>query len=177
MRSWPAHLLYGEWLRRENRRVNAREQFRAAYAMLTAMGIEGFAERARRELLATGEIVRRRTVETVDELTGQEAQIARLASDGLTNPEISTQLFLSRARSSGTCARCSQSSASGPADSSRALPDPRTRGPAGLARPLPAARGARQAAAASAGPDEREAGPGRRDLPGPEAVGRRRGHR
>ena len=90
-----AHLVYGEWLRRRNRRVDAREQLRAAYQMLTAMGIEGFAERARRELLATGETVRKRTVETATELTAQEAQIARLARDGLSNPEISTQLFIS----------------------------------------------------------------------------------
>jgi DNA-binding CsgD family transcriptional regulator len=90
-----AHLLYGEWLRRENRRVDAREQLRTAYEMLTAMGIEAFAERARRELLATGETVRKRTVDTAGQLTAQEAQIARLARDGLSNAEISTQLFLS----------------------------------------------------------------------------------
>jgi DNA-binding CsgD family transcriptional regulator len=90
-----AHLLYGEWLRRENRRVDAREQLRVAYEMLTEMGIDAFAERARRELLATGETVRKRTVETRDELTAQEAQIARLAADGLSNPEIGAQLFLS----------------------------------------------------------------------------------
>ncbi len=90
-----AHLLYGEWLRRQNRRVDAREQLRAAYEMLTAMGIEGFAERARRELLATGENARKRTVETAGELTAQEAQIARLAADGQTNPEIAVELFLS----------------------------------------------------------------------------------
>ena len=90
-----AHLLYGEWLRREHRRVDAREQLRAAYTMLSDMGMEAFAERARRELLATGEAVRKRTVETLDELTAQEVQVARLAADGQTNPEIGAQLFLS----------------------------------------------------------------------------------
>ncbi len=89
------HLLYGEWLRREYRRVDAREQLRVAHAMLSDMGMEAFAERARRELLATGETVRKRTVETLDELTPQEAQVARLAADGQTNPEIGAQLFLS----------------------------------------------------------------------------------
>ena len=82
-----AHLLYGEWLRREHRRVDAREQLRVAYAMLSDMGLEAFAERAHRELLATGETVRKRTVETLDELTPQEAQVARLAAGGQTNPE------------------------------------------------------------------------------------------
>jgi len=90
-----AHLLYGEWLRRAGRRIDAREQLREAYEMLTVMGVEGFAERARRELLATGENARKRRVETTCDLTAQEAQIARLARDGLSNPEISTQLFLS----------------------------------------------------------------------------------
>ncbi len=90
-----AHLLYGEWLRRESRRVDAREQLRAAHQMLTAMGIEGFAERARRELLSTGETVRKYTAETAAELTAQEAQIVRLAGDGHTNPEIGVQLFIS----------------------------------------------------------------------------------
>jgi len=90
-----AHLLYGEWLRRESRRVDAREQLRAAHQMLTAMGIEGFAERARRELLSTGETMRKYTAETAADLTAQEAQIARLAGDGHTNPEIGVQLFIS----------------------------------------------------------------------------------
>jgi DNA-binding CsgD family transcriptional regulator len=90
-----AHLLYGEWLRRESRRVDAREHLRAAQEMLTAMGIDGFAERARRELLATGETMRKYTAETAAELTAQEAQIARLACDGNTNPEIGVQLFIS----------------------------------------------------------------------------------
>jgi DNA-binding CsgD family transcriptional regulator len=90
-----AHLLYGEWLRRENRRLDAREQLRTAHDMLDTMGIEAFAERARRELLATGEKVRKRSVETRDELTAREAQIMRLARDGLSNPEIGTRLFIS----------------------------------------------------------------------------------
>jgi DNA-binding CsgD family transcriptional regulator len=90
-----AHLLYGEWLRRENRRTDARGKLRTAHRMLSALGAEAFAERARRELLATGETVRKRTVETVDGLTTQEAYIARLAGDGHTNPEIAAQLFIS----------------------------------------------------------------------------------
>jgi len=90
-----AHLLYGEWLRRERRRSDAREQLRTAHGMLEGIGAEAFAERARRELRATGERVRKRTVETSGELTAQEAQIARLAREGLSNPEIGTRLFLS----------------------------------------------------------------------------------
>jgi DNA-binding CsgD family transcriptional regulator len=90
-----AHLLYGEWLRRENRRVDAREQLRRAHVLLSAMGAAGFAERARRELLATGETVRRRTVETDRDLTAQETQIAVRARDGQTNTEIAAELFLS----------------------------------------------------------------------------------
>jgi DNA-binding CsgD family transcriptional regulator len=90
-----ARLLYGEWLRRQGRRGDAREQLRTAYQLLDAMGIAAFAERARRELLATGETARKRTIETVDELTAQEAQIARLARNGRSNPEISTELFIS----------------------------------------------------------------------------------
>ena len=89
------HLLYGEWLRRERRRGEAREQLRTAYEMLDAMGIEAFAERARRELLATGETARKRTVETAVELTAQEAQVAQLARDGLSNPQIGARLFIS----------------------------------------------------------------------------------
>jgi ATP/maltotriose-dependent transcriptional regulator MalT len=90
-----AHLVYGEWLRRENRRADAREQLRTAYRMLTAMGIEGFAERARRELTATGETVRGRGAETATDLTAQERQIAQLAAEGWSNPEIGAHLFLS----------------------------------------------------------------------------------
>jgi DNA-binding NarL/FixJ family response regulator len=89
------HLLYGEWLRRENRRVDARDQLRTAHEMMATIGMEAFAERARKELQATGEKVRRRTAETRDDLTAQERQIARLAADGLSNPEIGAQLFLS----------------------------------------------------------------------------------
>jgi DNA-binding CsgD family transcriptional regulator len=90
-----SRLLYGEWLRRENRRLDAREQLRVAHEMFGRMGAAAFADRARRELSATGETVRKRTVETLDELTPQEAQVARLAAQGHTNPEIAAQLFLS----------------------------------------------------------------------------------
>jgi DNA-binding CsgD family transcriptional regulator len=88
-------LLYGEWLRRENRRVDARERLRAAHDLFTSIGMEAFAERARGELLATGENVRKRSAETRDEMTAQERQIAQLARDGLSNPEIGARLFLS----------------------------------------------------------------------------------
>jgi DNA-binding CsgD family transcriptional regulator len=90
-----AHLLFGEWLRREGRRVDAREQLRTAHRMFTDMRMEAFAGRAGRELQATGGTVRKRRAETRDELTAQESQIARLARDGLSNPEIGARLFLS----------------------------------------------------------------------------------
>ena len=90
-----AHLLYGEWLHGENRRRDARAELRTAYDQFAAMGMGAFAGRARRELLATGDTVRERTVQTASELTAQEAHIARLAVDGRTNAEIGAQLFLS----------------------------------------------------------------------------------
>jgi DNA-binding CsgD family transcriptional regulator len=90
-----AHLLYGEWLRREGRRIDAREQLRTAYEMLSAIGMEAFAARARGELMATGVSVSKRTVEASQTLTPQEAHIARLARDGLSNPEIGSRLFIS----------------------------------------------------------------------------------
>ena len=90
-----AQLVYGEWLRRENRRVDARQQLRAAHDTFSRIGAEGFAERARRELSATGETARKRTLDTRDVLTAQEAQIAHLARDGFSNPEIGAQLFIS----------------------------------------------------------------------------------
>jgi DNA-binding CsgD family transcriptional regulator len=91
-----AHLLYGEWLRREGRRTDAREELHTAYVMFDAIGMEAFAERTRMELLATGLKVRKRDDETRDQLTPQEEQIARLAGDGLSNPDIGAMLFLSR---------------------------------------------------------------------------------
>jgi DNA-binding CsgD family transcriptional regulator/tetratricopeptide (TPR) repeat protein len=90
-----SQLVYGEWLRRQNRRTDAREVLRAAHDRFNGMGAEAFADRARRELLATGETVRRITMDTRDALTSQEAQVARLARDGHTNPEIGAQLFIS----------------------------------------------------------------------------------
>jgi DNA-binding CsgD family transcriptional regulator len=89
------YLLYGEWLRREGRRLDARAHLRLAHDTFSRAGAEAFGERTRRELLATGETVPRRTAETRDVLTAQEAQIARLAADGHSNPEIGAQLFIS----------------------------------------------------------------------------------
>jgi DNA-binding CsgD family transcriptional regulator len=91
-----ARMRYGEWLRRRKRRADARSQLRTAHELFSAMGVEAFADRARRELAATGETVRKRTVETQQDLTDQEAHIARLAAEGLSNPEIAAALYLSR---------------------------------------------------------------------------------
>ena len=113
-----AHLLYGEWLRRENRRVDGREQLRIAHQLYSSMGMEGFAERARRELLATGETVRKRSVTTRGELTAQEMQIAWLAKNGLSNPEIGARLFISARTVQYHWARSSPSSRSAHAASS-----------------------------------------------------------
>jgi DNA-binding CsgD family transcriptional regulator len=88
-------LLYGEWLRRQGRRVEARKELRAAFETFSALGPDGFADRTLRELLATGETVRKRSVETLAELTPQETAIARLAGTGHTNPEIGSELYLS----------------------------------------------------------------------------------
>jgi DNA-binding CsgD family transcriptional regulator len=88
-------LLYGEWLRRERRRLDARQHLRIALEAFTSMGVEAFARRAERELLATGERARKRTVDTLDQLTPQETQIARLAASGLPNRDIAAQLFIS----------------------------------------------------------------------------------
>jgi ATP/maltotriose-dependent transcriptional regulator MalT len=90
-----AHLLYGEWLRREGRRLDARDQLRTGYDMFVAMGMSAFAERARRELVATGERIQKSHPQTRDVLTPQEEQIARLVRQGLSNPEIAAELFIS----------------------------------------------------------------------------------
>ena len=90
-----AHLVYGEWLRRERRRLDARRELRVAHDLFSDIGMEAFAERAQVELRATGEHARRRSVDTVEQLTPQEAHIARLAAQGHTNREIAAQLFIS----------------------------------------------------------------------------------
>jgi RNA polymerase sigma factor (sigma-70 family) len=90
-----AHLLYGEWLRRQRRRLDARKQLRVAHELFSNFGMEAFAERARVELQATGEHARRRTADTLDQLTPQEAQVARLVAQGRTNRDIAAQLFIS----------------------------------------------------------------------------------
>jgi len=90
-----SHLLYGEWLRREGRRGEGREQLHIAHDMLAAMGMAAFTVRARRELLATGEKIRKRSAPASGSLTAQERQVARLVRQGLSNPEIGTRLFLS----------------------------------------------------------------------------------
>ncbi len=91
-----ARLVYGEWLRREKRRIDARNQLRSALDALTSMGAEAFAERARRELLATGETARKRSDDTRTDLTPQEEEIAQLAREGRTNQEIAARLFIGR---------------------------------------------------------------------------------
>ena len=113
------HLLYGQWLRRAKRRRNARHELRTAQDMFATMGIAAFAERAGRELQATGETARKRTVETAGELTAQETQVARLARDGLSNPEIGARLFISARTAQYHSARSSPSWASARAASSR----------------------------------------------------------
>ena len=120
-----AHLLYGEWLRREGRRVDARAQLRIAHEMFAAIGMEAFAERAGRELLATGEKVRKRAIETRDELTGQERQIAGSPATAFPTPRSAPGCSSARAPSNGISARCSPSSASAPRMGLRdALPSP-----------------------------------------------------
>jgi hypothetical protein len=117
-----AHLLYGEWLRRQNRRTDAGEQLRTAHDLLSAIGMEAFAERARRELLATGETVRKRTaqpaVKASQELTPQESQVALLARNGCPTPRSAPGCSPAPTPSSTTWAKCSPSSASPPAASS-----------------------------------------------------------
>jgi ATP/maltotriose-dependent transcriptional regulator MalT len=116
-----AHLLYGEWLRRERRRLDAREQLHIAHELFTEFGMEAFAERTRIELEATGEHARKRTVETRDDLTPQGAQISRLAAEGATNPEIAAQLFVSLSTVDYHLRKRSASSESSPATNSTSI--------------------------------------------------------
>ena len=107
-----AHLLYGEWLRRLGRRLDARQQLRTAQNIFATIGMEAFAERSRIEVIATGERARRRTVETLHVLTAQERQIAVLARDGLSNPESGSDSSSALGQSSGISGRCSPNSES-----------------------------------------------------------------
>ena len=116
-----AHLLYGEWLRRQNRRLDARRQLRLAHEMLAGMGVEAFAERARRELLATGETVRKRTAETESELTARRRTSPGWPSRAAPTPRSAPSCLSASAPSNGTCTRCSPGSASA---SPRAEPRP-----------------------------------------------------
>ena len=106
-RACRAHLVYGEWLRRDRRRLDARRQLRTAYDLFTQMGLEAFAERARRELQATGETARKRTAETSSHLTAQEAQVAQLARDPGTPARSADDCSSALERSSTTCAKSS----------------------------------------------------------------------
>jgi tetratricopeptide (TPR) repeat protein len=181
-----AHLLYGEWLRREGRRLDAREQLRTADDMFAAIGMDAFADRAHRELLATGETARKRSVETSAELTPQEALIARLARDGLSNPEIGTRLFISARTVQYPWARSSPSSTSAPAPSSTipcpaTLPRPgRGSAPAGrrpgrrTARPRPVTRASHWRMRTRPAPTTLGGPPARVDTSSPRALPERR---
>src|ERR1700732_3690637 len=155
------HLLYGEWLRRQRRRDEAGEQLRTAHDMLEAMGIEACAERARRELRNAGEAVANRTVQaapaaawTQAALTAQEAQVARMARDGLSNPEVAARLFISARTVQYHLARCSPSWASAPA-ASFAASSPAAWSLARHASPVRVLRGALVRAGRGRGPARR----------------------
>ena len=150
----PRHLLYGEWLRRENRRMDAREQLRTAYEMLTAMGIEGFAERARRELLATGRDHAQAHRRAADELTPRRRRSPGSPVMGVRTRRSAPSCSLARAPSSGTCTRCSPSSASAPAKNFAGSP------------PTPAGWPCRPNR-----PDALTAGPGREECGSEEQLG------